>query len=294
MKIIETRQGAFGEIRIIDTPLVRRMVIGDTVQGACCHDPDANAILGNAPPGPGPVIEASYQLAWLLAGLGNPGGKGLMMGLGCGSGAIGLLHHFRKLKLDVIESDPVVVELANRYFPLVRHYQEQQRLRLFIADAYHGLSDIDDGYDIALIDVAFDQRNPVRLDKMAALIASTAPKAAEIWLNIIDRFNSRSFSGVLRTFEKCGMPAAYAWSPVPPTDWLPVRRNWIISTAARTIPGQGFHPYAGLMGRGAESARRLWRVLIGSRTAVDGRPSDSDHGGCRISSEDGAGGWRSV
>lgn len=278
VKTIDAVHGAVGEIRIVETPLVRRMIIEDTVQGGCYKVPDATASFADGPHGPGPVTEAPYQLAWLMAGWRNPKAKALMLGMGCGSGAIGLLYHFPDLTLDVIEVDPLVVDMALRYFPLVRRYQQQQRLRIVVADAYNVPIACDTVYDFVIIDLAFDQMIKDKLEKLDMLIGSVASQTTEIWLNTIDSMASTSFSRLICSFEMAGLPAACAMSPVSPNDWLPIRRNWVITTADSHPPAKAFDPFAGIETQGAVSARKAWQILLDSRTPLGGSSK------CRLNS----------
>jgi hypothetical protein len=271
VKTIDSIQGAFGEIKIVETPLARRMIIADTVQGGCYNAPDANAyFFGNMPLGPGPVTESPYQLAWLMAGCRNPRAKALMLGMGCGSGAICLLYHFPDLTLDIVEADPLVVDMAQRYFPLVRHYQQQQRMRIIVADAYQAPIALDAVYDFVIIDLAFDQMIKDKLDNLDELIESMASKTTEVWLNTIDSIDSNSFIRLVYSFASAGMSAAYAMSPISPDDWLPIRRNWIITTNDSLHQAKEFNPYAGIETQGARTARKAWQALLGSRTSIAG------------------------
>lgn len=269
MKTINSEQGAFGDIKVIDTPQARRMIINNTVQGAFFHAPCASELYSDVSRGPGPVIEAPYQLAWLMAGLRYQSSKALMLGMGCGSGAVCLLYHFPGIALDVVEIDPVVVRSAIRHFPLVRYYQEQKRLRIVTADAFDYVFNLERSYAFVLIDLVIDQYKTNWDGALDSFITPILTATSEIWLNTIDSIDSESFFRRISSFEKVGLPATYILSPVSPKAWLPIRRNWIITTAPAMPTTDGFIPYTSLNTPGVQLAREHWQIVTTSHIAVD-------------------------
>jgi hypothetical protein len=89
----------------------------------------------------------------------------LVIGLGCGSGGISLVHHYPKWIIDVVELDPVVVQLTFDHYPLFKWLttprstlkypmnqgERRERVRVIIEDGVHYLSSTNNTYDIIVI-----------------------------------------------------------------------------------------------------------------------------------------------
>ena len=74
----------------------------------------------------------------------------LLLGLGGGSIAKFLLHHFPACRIHAVERNPEVVRVAHEYFALPR----DERLRIFVDDAAHFITRVaePDYYDAVLVD----------------------------------------------------------------------------------------------------------------------------------------------
>lgn len=263
MPVLEVRAGMFGPVSVIDTPRARQLVMCDTVQGASFHEPSAAAVEPTVPAGPGPIPEAAYQLMWLAAGTRQPRSRALMVGLGSGSGAVALLHQFPDLQLDVVEIDPTVVSMARAYFPLLPHLERRHRIRIVTADAREFVAAVRIPYAFAVIDVDCDRNRTHACLRSSSFLERAAAAANEIWLNAIGSLESARLHGLLHDLDRVGRPVTFLFSPVPLTDWLPVRRNWVLTTAM-LAPADllALTPFPDLHGPAVDFARTAYRDLV--------------------------------
>lgn len=255
------REGLFGPVGVVDTAWARRFSIAGVLQGASLLQPSAGDIDAALPAGPGPVIETRYQLAWLLAGRRHPAGCGLMIGFGGGSGAVGLLHQFPKLRLDAVEIDPRVVEMAREFHPLVGRYEQEGRLTLRTADGADFLADAGSYWDFAIADVVTAGEDAETL-KLPAMIDALTAAAGEAWLHVFGAVRDARLHEVLGRFDAAGRPATRLFSPVRIDVPLPAQRNWVVTTAPPATTGaRGFTPFAGLRGPRVETVREGYAKL---------------------------------
>ncbi len=76
----------------------------------------------------------------------------LLVGLGGGAMVHFLSHHDPDVSVDVVEIDPVVVDLASKYFQISPH----DKLRIFTADAFVYLRETVNKYDVIYLDAFLD------------------------------------------------------------------------------------------------------------------------------------------
>jgi spermidine synthase len=76
----------------------------------------------------------------------------LMIGLGGGSVVKRMWRDYPQMRLDVVELDPEIVEVAHRFFAL----PEDERISVFVGDGRSFLETALDTYDILIVD-AFDE-----------------------------------------------------------------------------------------------------------------------------------------
>ena len=76
----------------------------------------------------------------------------LVIGLGGGSVVKRMWRDYPHMRIDVVELDPEIVEVAHRYFELPR----DERIRVFVDDGRAFLETCPDTYDIVIVD-AFDE-----------------------------------------------------------------------------------------------------------------------------------------
>ena len=255
------REGLFGPVGVVDTAWARRFSINGVLQGASLLAPAAGDIAAGLPAGPGPVIETRYQLAWLLAGQRHSAGRGLMIGLGGGGGVVGLLHQFPQLRLDAVEIDPRVVEMAREFHPLVGYYEQAGRLAVSTADGEDFLAGAVPRYDFAIADIVVDGEDADIL-KSLALIEPLTGAAGEVWLHAFGSIWQARLHEVLQKFDAAGRPVAWLFSPVRIDIPLPAQRNWVVTDAAMEPPDpRGFAPFAGLRGPQVRAVREGYATL---------------------------------
>jgi len=76
----------------------------------------------------------------------------LVIGLGGGTVIKRMWRDYPEMRLEVVELDPEIVEVAYRFFALPR----DERIRVFIGDGRHFVDTVAGTYDIAIVD-AFDE-----------------------------------------------------------------------------------------------------------------------------------------
>ena len=163
-------RSAFSHIRISDYGAQRMMLFvdadGDTTVETVMHRDQPHR------------LQHPYSHT-LMAGLlylpdpPNPSAS-LLVGLGGGAVVRFLNHEFPGMQLDVVEIDPVVVQMAREFFGTV----PGSRTRLLVEDAFEYLRRTDERYDIIFMDAHLRPREetdasgqPLRL-KTAAFLRS--------------------------------------------------------------------------------------------------------------------------
>ncbi len=187
-------------------------------------------------------------LSGLLPGLLHPNGKALMLGLGCGSGAVAILHHFPNLQLDVVEADPVVIALARRFFPLVDYFEKQGRLVLHEQDAASMCATCKKTYDFLVLDLYMGE-DSFALELMPALLAHFARLSTAVWINLVGRRDEPYLREIIQGFRDAGIPFRYFAGQNPEPGSSDVKTNWIASSESvdphkirNFVPFEGLDP----------------------------------------------------
>jgi spermidine synthase len=262
MTRIAERQGLFGPVTVVDAFPERKVFACGNIQGAALLHPAAPEVFPGARPGPGPLSDIPYQHAWLLAGADHASGHGLMLGLGCGSGATALLYQFPRLRLDVVEIDPLAAELARAHFPAVEYLEGQGRLRLFVGDAVGFVHDAQERYDFVLVDL---DGGPVRAVLTTPAFQDGLWRLSDArWINTIAAKDDAFLAALVRAVDARG-GISEVYSSVPVEAWLPVRRNWVLATAAASRDARDLMPFAGLQGAHVEHVRAAFRRVVQTR-----------------------------
>ncbi len=255
------REGLFGPVGVVDTAEARRFSIRGVLQGASLLVPSAASVdpsLGN---GPGPVIETRYQLAWFLAGQRHPSGRGLMLGLGGGTGAVGLLDQFPDLRMDAVEADPAMAAMAREFHPLVGHFERLGRLGVHVAEAGDFLERSGEQYDFAIVDVTVDADSVARTDP-GPLVGAVAGATRECWYRVFGSLPDGDLRALFDGFRACDFGVDWLYSPVSPHVPIPRARDWIVAAGVRRPPDpDAFVPYAGARGRSPRAIGEAYRKL---------------------------------
>lgn len=102
----------------------------------------------------------AYTDYFLLTYAFNPGPeRALLVGLGGGSIPKRFLAVDPEIRMDVIELDPVVVDVARRYFAL----PDDSRLQIYTGDGRKYLQDTDETYDLIMLDAYYADAIPFHL-----------------------------------------------------------------------------------------------------------------------------------
>ncbi len=257
--------GLFGRIEVVDSFPWRKVFACGKLQGSLSLVPPADRSYPDCAPGPGPVTDISYQLAWLMAGANHPRGVGLMLGLGAGSGAVALLHHFPHLSLRVVEIDPAMIAAARDYFPLVGYFERNGRLEIIQQEATEHLQETTAAYDFVLVDIAIDGGAAQHPILSSSFCESVTRVSDEIWINALASRDSLFLKRLTGRY-----PALTTLFSSEALDaWLPIQRNWI-ATNARLENGSLpiLTPYSTLPDECADRARRRYAALLTNRIPV--------------------------
>jgi len=139
-----------------------------------------------------------FLLAWLL----NPNIKRvLVVGMGSGSGPKRLLSDFPGVQVDSVELDPVVVQVAKRYFEL----RDDPRHRIFVQDGRQYVRRADTAYDLIVMDAYFAEGVPFHLvtreffQQTKAKLAPGGIVAANV-VGFLGGSNSKLFKAIYKTY----------------------------------------------------------------------------------------------
>lgn len=251
--------GTFGPVRVIEDDDLRALYIGEQCQGAVFLHADDG-------PRPGPLAYSPFTTGWLLAGIRHPEGRGLMLGLGSGAGAVTLLHNFPRLRLRVVEVDGALIEAALAWFPRLARLQRQGRLELVHADARDVVSQPLRGaaapYDFALLDVFTGVAEPPSLVAEPGFLEGLCRQARFLMANAIFTLGGPANHTWLSLFAAARRPIATMVPTGAPEQWSQRPHNWLLATAAVAESAASFVPFAGSRHFVAEAIRSDYRAML--------------------------------
>jgi hypothetical protein len=107
--------------------------------------------------GPGVIPQGAPIHMFLLGLLGKSPAleapRILIIGLGSGAGIGTIITHYPKSSTDIVEIDPLVIDISRRNFPLLRLLESSNNLRLHHADGRSFVrSSKDQSYDLIILD----------------------------------------------------------------------------------------------------------------------------------------------
>lgn len=105
------------------------------------------------------VLDYTRSALASLAFLDRSPARVLFLGLGTGSMPRFLAERYPEVRIDVVEIDPAVPPLAERYF----RFEPGPRLRVFVADAADFVLGAHDAYDLVVLDACFGPEPPPQL-----------------------------------------------------------------------------------------------------------------------------------
>lgn len=158
-KLVYEARTRYNRLRVVDKNGLRYLVFDDPEHGGR-HQRAELVYQSYMPlksrPQNGPAYADYFQLSWIF----NQGiGKVLMIGLGGGVVPRRFLEDYPEIVFTTVEIDPVVVEVAHRYFSLPR----DERHRVITGDGRSYLSSCKDDFDLVLLDAFFANSVPRHL-----------------------------------------------------------------------------------------------------------------------------------
>ena len=184
----------------------------------------------------------------------NPDARDLLfIGLGGGSSPKRLWREFPQLRLQAVEIDPVVVDVARRYFALPDH----PRLRVEVEDGRRFLARDDRRWDVIALDAFFSDSIPFHLvtREFMELVRSRLKPGGVVVTNTIGSLkgpDSELFRSILRTYRST-FPTVLVHPEIEDGDTGPdVTRNLIIVATDGAAPAR-----AVLADRWEETRRRV-------------------------------------
>ncbi len=261
--------GTFGRLRVIEDEDLRALYIEDQCQGAVHLHADDEG------PRPGPMAYSAFTTGWLLAGCRHPEGRGLMLGLGSGAGAVALLHNFPGVHLRVVEIDGRLIEVAVEHFPRLARLVRQGRLELVHADAREEVRPTAGAstYDFALLDVFTGTPELPPLLADPEFLESLCSQADLVLTNAIFTLGSDAQRDWLTRFEAAGRPVVAMVPTGAPEQWSARPHNWLLSTdPVEREPG--FVPFASSTSFIAEAIRNDFRAMCRRAMTVPRPPTE--------------------
>lgn len=267
--LLET-PGKFDTIRVLEDGDLRALFIGAQCQGAMYRHTDDG---GSEP---GPYAYSPFTTGWLLAGCHAPEGKGVMLGLGCGAGAVSLLTCFPKLSLRVVEIDEQLIDVALRLFPRLAQLRRSGRLEIVCADAREFVAssgaETAPVVDFVLLDAFTGEPEPPALLQDTAFLRALGSRARLLLANAIFTLNGAGQRCWLDALDAAGCTVARMYPTVSPEHWSTRASNWILSTRSVT-PAPDRLPFAASSHLLAEAVRNDFRAMCARAIAAPPRHS---------------------
>jgi spermidine synthase len=125
----------------------------------------------------------------------------LVVGLGGGTIPSFLRHHYPKLYIDVVDIDPVVVDVARQFFGF-RDF-EDGRMRAFVSDGRRLIERCENRYDVIFLDAFGSDSIPYHLATREFLLAVRRALTAEGLAlgNVWGRGSNPLYDDMLRTYQ---------------------------------------------------------------------------------------------
>ncbi|MGH3131576.1 MAG: spermidine synthase, partial [Gaiellaceae bacterium] len=165
----------------------------------------------------------------------------LTIGLGGGSAPKRLWRDFPRLRQQVAELDPVVVDVAYRYFQLPR----SPRLRVEVEDGRRYLARTDRRWDVIMIDAFYADSIPFHMSTLEflELARSRLTPGGVIVTNLIGSLEgsgSRLFRSFLRTY-RTAFPTVHVHPVIRPgEEHAEILRNIIVVATEGAAPSESF------------------------------------------------------
>jgi spermidine synthase len=187
-KTLFTRTSEHHQIVVTDDGQVRHLKFGDSLQsGMYVADPAKSDFR----------YTEYFHLAWVFK---RDIHSTLFLGLGGGSTPKKFHSDYPEVDIDIVEIDPAVVEVAERYF----YFRTGPRLHIIVADARTYLANTDKRYDLIVHDAYFSEAVPFHLmtrEFFHLAVKRLAPKGVFAFNLISDVYGSENT--LFRAVYKC-------------------------------------------------------------------------------------------
>jgi spermidine synthase len=163
----------------------------------------------------------------------------LYIGLGAGSSEKRLWRDFPEVQIQAVELDPVVVDVAYRYF----HLPRDPRLRVDVGDGRRYLSASPRRYDVIVIDAFFADAIPAHLvtQEFLRLVRTRLTPGGVVVTNAIGAISgtgSRLFRSIYKTY-RTAFPSVLVHPAILPGDRGDDQyRNLILVATDKATPGR--------------------------------------------------------
>jgi spermidine synthase len=180
----------------------------------------------------------SYTDLFSLAMLYRPESRSMLfLGLGGGSAPKRMWRDFPGIRLDVVELDPVVVDVARRYFAV----PDDPRLRIHTDDGRFFLTRTDRRWDAIAIDVFYDDGIPFHMATLEflRLVKERLEPGGVVLMNVIGALEddaSELFRAIYRTYRSV-FPTVVVHPDVAPGAGI---QNLIVVATEQAAPATTF------------------------------------------------------
>ncbi len=187
-RVLLERKGMFGQVIVSEDARGFRLL-------RFAHGGDIQSSVRVGDPG---HLELPYsQLVPIVFAFANKPQRALLVGLGGGSMPSFLRKHFPVMEIDVVEIDPVVLEVAKSHFG----FREDERLRVHIDDGRRFIEARSGRYDFMLIDAYSAESAPPHLvtrEFMQAVHRALTPSGVVV-SNVWGPAHNKLYDSILRT-----------------------------------------------------------------------------------------------
>jgi spermidine synthase len=166
----------------------------------------------------------TYDLAYLrtlTAGIAAHDNPEELLVVGLGGGAIPkfLSHHYPDMRMDLVEIDPDVVQVAQDYF----EFEPTSSMRVFAVDGRIFLREVEKQYDVIVLDAYGADRIPFHLttQEFFQLVDERLKPGGIVVMNLYEAFVNRFFESILATMQN-QFPELYLFQSAYPLNRIAI------------------------------------------------------------------------
>jgi spermidine synthase len=230
LRVVYSRDTQYHRLAVVEDAETRYLRFDNSLQSAMyIDDPDRTRF--------------RYTDLFHLGVAYNPGARDvLFIGLGAGSSEKAMLRDFPDVRLHAVEIDPVVVDVAQRYFEVP---EDDPRLEISVGDGRRFLADEDARWDAIVIDAFFADAIPFHLvtREFLQLAQSRLNPGGVIVTNAIGAIEgpgSRLFRSIYRTYRTVFPTVLVHPAILPGDEGDATFRNLILVATEQAAPQRAF------------------------------------------------------